>query len=388
MKIAIVCGHFIPSMGYIEVYLAKEYTRLGHTVNVFTTAKVPSYVRSIIKEEYSEGVEKHPELGYAITRLHTKYEAGQMVIAKGLKKAVDEFQADEVVIIGLGKLFPKPLLKGCKRNYRLSVLLGDNEDNHEPSKAKAGIDTVKKWLKNPMYKLAVKNADALYPYTPETNDIVKRIIPASMHGTLDKKTTEISLGFDTDKFFYSNEDRRNGRAKIGLGQDEKMMVTATRIIAHKRLEDVIDAVDAINEAGQKLHYVIIGFADDDYGQEVKEYIATKKHSDRFHCFPFMSHLEIREMYQAADIAYFPTTVISIFEALGTGLPVVLPWRKSVSHIVSEDENGWYVQDGNLLPILTKSCETLDKGWDRPQKAKLAENEFSYSSIVKKMLCSE
>ena len=47
MKIAIVCGHFLPSMGYIEVHLANAFHKLNHEIKVITTNVIPSYVKNI-----------------------------------------------------------------------------------------------------------------------------------------------------------------------------------------------------------------------------------------------------------------------------------------------------------------------------------------------------
>ena len=49
MKIAIVCAHFRPEIGYQEVYIANACARLKHEVTVFTTANIPKSHKLIIK---------------------------------------------------------------------------------------------------------------------------------------------------------------------------------------------------------------------------------------------------------------------------------------------------------------------------------------------------
>ncbi|MGE3654978.1 MAG: hypothetical protein AB7G22_12715, partial [Flavobacteriales bacterium] len=68
MKIAIVCGHFLPSMGYIEVHLANAFHKLGNEVKVITSDVVPSYVKKI-----SELSENTP---YEMVRLKASFSMG------------------------------------------------------------------------------------------------------------------------------------------------------------------------------------------------------------------------------------------------------------------------------------------------------------------------
>ena len=386
MRIALVCGHFLPSMGYVEVYLAKCFQRMGHEVNVFTTAHVPAYIRHLIKEEFSTGVSTEPTHGYTITRLNTRVAVGQMVTSPGLRKEVDGWQPELCIVIGLGKLFPKKLFDG-KRSYPIVTLLGDNADNHEASKAKPGLDTVKRKLKQQVYARAGQYSDIFFPYTPETMPLVKEMVPSRLHDRLDERTKDISLGFDPDKFSYDESLRTPTRAEYGLPAEAPVLMTATRIIPHKRLENIIDVVDRLNAEGQELHYVIIGFADDDYGQEVKDYIVGKDHADQFHCLPFQPHDKVKALYHAADLAWFPTNVISIFEALGTGLPVILPTRPGVSHIVQNGKNGWYAELDDLYPTYQQALKALTSGSmaSRSSLAKSMEEQFSWPSIARQIL---
>ena len=122
MKIAIVCGHFIPSMGYLEVHLANAFHKLNHKVKVITTNVIPAYVKNI-----SNLSESTP---YEIIRLTPSFSMGQMIKAKGLVEAVQKFDPQLVICIGVGKLFPKPIYKLKDRDFRLITLLGDNEETY------------------------------------------------------------------------------------------------------------------------------------------------------------------------------------------------------------------------------------------------------------------
>jgi glycosyltransferase involved in cell wall biosynthesis len=382
MKIALVCGHFVSSMGYVEVYYAKELARQGHEVEVFTSAVIPSYVRSFVKEELEIGATIIE--GYSIQRLPHKFSVGQMIKAKGLTNAVDSFMPELIIAIGLGKLFPEPVFKlGGK--YPIITLLGDNSESQESMNAKPLVDTVKQALKKRVYKKAVKQSKQLFSYTPESLEVVQGIVGKRLAAIAKEKNHEISLGFDEQKFFFDSEERDEVRRKLKIGDTDKVMVTATRIIPQKQLEEVVDEVDRINLSGGSLKYILIGFLDDEYGRQLKSYINDKRSRDQFICLPFMDFEMVRKHYSAADFAHFPSAVISIFEAMGTGLPVILPNHRNVSHIL-DDKNGVYYNN-TLAEVLGSYLQNLEEGVhvEREELLKYNSERYSYQQLVKQVL---
>ena len=57
---------------------------------------------------------------------------------------------------------------------------------------------------------------------------------------------------------------------------------------------------------------------------------------------------MRELFSACDLGFWPQAAITIQQAMGTGLPVVLRNRPSVGHLVASGRNGWYVQPHETL----------------------------------------
>ncbi len=55
MRIAIATGHFMPEIGYQEVYLARAYSRLGHEVKVFTSTLISPTGKNVLKGNYKDG---------------------------------------------------------------------------------------------------------------------------------------------------------------------------------------------------------------------------------------------------------------------------------------------------------------------------------------------
>src|ERR1700758_1620796 len=108
----------MPEVGYQEVHLPKAFARIGHTVKVFTTDASVNLGGEINKLTYQNGLFKDERYGYEILRLPSlSYKS--KAYSFGLKKAVNAFQPDVLIILGVAKIFPLPLLneafgKKCK----------------------------------------------------------------------------------------------------------------------------------------------------------------------------------------------------------------------------------------------------------------------------------
>lgn len=384
MKIAIVCGHFLPEMGYVEVYFAKELAKAHHQVAVITTSAIPAYVKHLTAANYAVGKQLHHEHNYAIFRLKPIVSLGQMVLSFGIRKVLYQFIPDLIIVIGTGKLFPYPVYK-LHKQFKITTLLGDSSDNQKNDSPIISLATIRKLLKKPVYTKAIKYSKILFSYTPETVGLVKKIVAKKLHSLLEKKSVFISLGFDEETFYFDENERNTKRKQLGL-TDEIVIVTATRIVPYKRLEKLIDWVDEANKQGINLHYIIIGFFDDAYGNEVKTYIQQKKYAEQFTCLPFLPNNEVRKLYAAADIAYFPTAVISIFEAMGTGLPLVLPQKNNISHILDNKTSGFYIENENINDAIKRAILLINASYFNRQELIVQNSQkFSWKSIVEKVV---
>ena len=88
MKIAIISGHFMPDVGYQEVYLARAFSRLGHQVQVITSNKPSPSAKNIKKSDYAIGLVKDKNFNYSVFRLRAAIKLGTNVISFGLKEAL------------------------------------------------------------------------------------------------------------------------------------------------------------------------------------------------------------------------------------------------------------------------------------------------------------
>ena len=397
MKIAIISGHFMPDVGYQEVYLARAFSRLGHQVQVITSNKPSPSAKNIKKSDYAIGLVKDKNFNYSVFRLRAAIKLGTNVISFGLKEALIKYSPDLVVVIAIGKIFPYSILNERKsRNYKLVALFGDNIDFWSWSSAVLTLKSLKsiilqKVFKNRIYAKAVKSCDNLYLNTPETESILLSYLPKKIRPVFKEKRILSNLGFDPDEFFFDAVDRKKIRNKLNISPDEIVFITSTRVTKVKNLEKVIDFISKVYAKNNKVKYIIIGFLGDNYEKELKQYIRMQSYPEIFYCYPFLSHEEIRQFYCASDIGIWLRAAISIQESMGTGLPIILEKKMVMNHLIQDGVNGWYFEKDQLLHVIEKSAseiknKNIEYGiTDRIHIASTHSLKFSYNNIAQRII---
>lgn len=347
MKVAQVTGHLMPEIGYQEVYLARAFSRLGHQVRVFTSTAVSPSGRGLLKGEYPPGLTRDPDYGYEILRFPALLSVRTKVLAGGLMKALKAFDPEIVVGNGIAKFFGWELvLGGHELDAPLVLLFGDaaeyvRRDTSWTRFTAVGHDVLHTLTKSPLYRRAVRRADRIVLNLPETETYFRRFLSRDDEATFDRKMKHLALGFDPDEFHFSASLRSDGRKELGVRETDPVLVTTTRVTPGKKLERVVDSVTSLHRDGLDVWYCLIGFLDDRYGEDLRDYIRSQPRPDRFHLYPFLTHEHVRRFYCAADAGIWIKAAISIQEAMGTGLPVVIPRKASVRHLVEDGRNGWY-----------------------------------------------
>ncbi|MBW2058234.1 MAG: glycosyltransferase family 4 protein [Deltaproteobacteria bacterium] len=390
MEVVIVTGHFMPEVGYQEVYLARAFSRLGHTVHVIASDRPSPSARGVMTSSYRRGFQRDDRHGYTILRLPATVSAGSLVLSPGLRSALAEISPDLVVVIGVGKLFPLPVLTGPeKRRHRLIALFGDNSDFSNFNKPKARL--LRYLVKNRAYRLAVRSCDRLYLYTPETESLLLSSLPDSLRASFLEKRVASTLGYDPEEFYFDGKERRRVRDKLKITEEEVVFITSTRITPEKRIDEVVPLVSRMRKEGKKVRYIIIGCLADPCGRRLKSLLEKQPDPGIFLAYPFLDHGRVREFCCASDLGVWTRPSISIQEAMGTGLPVVLARRPGLMHLVQQGANGWYFEMESPSPILEKAYSEVA---ERDQEARLAwrrqlaarnRHNLSYHRIAESML---
>lgn len=379
MKVTIVCGHYLPKLGYLEVHLAQALTKLGHGVSVVTTSAVPAYVQQKISEPPRVGMQA--EQGVAVYRLRPRVRAGQLVWAPRVKSTVLATAPDLVIAIGLGKVFPCRALQNSR--YKLAVLLGDN--SHTYANKSFVQRAIQQLVKRPVYEKGIRKADKIFSYTPETVEVIKPWVSTSAANHLKQKTVEISLGFNRDTFFYDDQLRAECRRELGVSEGETLLVSSGRLSTNKNYTPWIEAVEKLVANKESIKCLLIGVGEDPGSRAIQERIANGSAASAFIYRPFMTSQALNRHYNAADVGFWPITAISVFEAMGTGLQLVLPPSPSLRHLTTK-HFAVSAEEGAVSPAIAAAAQLARKS-DRAQHAAVVAHSFSYRSIAERILDS-
>jgi glycosyltransferase involved in cell wall biosynthesis len=391
MKIAVVSAHYMPEVGYQEVHLPRAFARIGHTVKVFTSDASVNLGGSVNKLTYIPGISVDEKLKFEILRLPAvSYKS--KAYSFSLRKAIEEFAPDVLVILGVAKIFPRSLLTGrLSKKIKIVSIYGDSKEYLERGSFSQKIKTFFHELgyatiKKSLYKSAVKYSDKIILNIPETDMVFQDFLNAKEKPVYETKKVMLNLGFDPDEYYFNETDRADMRKKMHFEEDDIVIITSTRINKRKNLENIIKLISQLNSEGKSVKYIMVGFLGDAYETELKKFIQTQSDPKAFVCFPFLDSKEIRKLYCAADAGIWLKAAISIQEAMGTGLPVILENKPSVNHLLKEGVNGWFFEKNTFDDTVKKAVVVLQK--TKANRKNLAEEnaiKLSYDNIARKII---
>ena len=120
-----------------------------------------------------------------------------------------------------------------------------------------------------------------------------------------------------------------------------------------------------------MKWLLLGSAEDDYANQLDTELKKHLGENRFKMLPHQKREARNAFYNAADSALYTTPAISIVEAMGTGLPVLMPKMKSLSHLISNSNQGLYFDDPSSIDFVGFSKA------DRQSLASLNRDKFSW-----------
>jgi glycosyltransferase involved in cell wall biosynthesis len=112
--------------------------------------------------------------------------------------------------------------------------------------------------------------------------------------------------------------------------------------------------------GKRIVFIIVGNTAGDYGKEVEELLEMSK--NKILRFPTQTYLNLREFYQAADLAVYPKQCsMSFFEAQSCELPVLFE-DNEINSQRSQFGNAMVFKEGNMEDFRAKiiQCAEMDK----------------------------
>jgi glycosyltransferase involved in cell wall biosynthesis len=316
-----VVSYFQPEFGYEEYFSAREQAGLGHDVHVITSDRIFPFtnVEKMLSDIGSPFKNRKRPVGteemegFTVHRLPTRFEIlFDLINYKGVDDKLREIRPDVVHAHGLWQWGSYRSAKVKEElSYRLIV------DEHaysttydqSPTLRNFILDKEYRVLRAPFARSVLKRADEVVSICQETVEFLKDFYkyPDSHF---------IPLGVDHRKFSFRNDARERVREEMGIDDDQYLLVTAGRLDKAKRIEHFIKGFERLERKDARL--VIVGQGDEDYLNRLKEMAGEDV---RF--LGFKRSDELSDLYCAADLGLWGKASITIREAMGCELPLVL-----------------------------------------------------------------
>ncbi|HMM46963.1 MAG TPA: glycosyltransferase [Thiobacillaceae bacterium] len=187
-------------------------------------------------------------------------------------------------------------------------------------------------------------------------------------GAAAEKTEVVGNGVDVRRFHPV--DRAEARARFGLPDDAKVLVSVGGLVERKGMHRVIDCMPGLLDGHPGLHYVIVGSGgpEGDMRGELEAQVQRLGLAGRVHFLGQMPPDELKWPLSASDVFVLSTRNegwANVFlEAMACGLPVVSTDVGGNREVVCRSELGSIVPFGDA-PALQRALDmALARDWDR------------------------
>jgi spore coat protein SA len=301
------------------------------------------------------------------------------------RHGVKQFLQSESTSYDVIHIFNRPRLvlavRECAPNARIVLSMHNDmfkRQKIEPEEAEAAIEQLDKIV-------------TVSDYIGKTiSDLFPKAAP---------KLKTIYSGVDIDRFVPPNSQKalqmRQEIRKEHELEGKKVILFAGRLSANKGADILVEAMPLLAKKHPDIALVLVGskwFS----VNEVSDYVAYVRALAARIQVPvvntgFISPTEIQKWFAAADVFVCPSQwqeplARVHYEAMASGLPIVTTARGGNPEVITQDENGYVVDQPEdpqafadlLSPLLSnpKLCKTLGQNG-----RKLAEEKFTWSRVI-------
>ncbi|MDA2922365.1 glycosyltransferase family 4 protein [Patescibacteria group bacterium AH-259-L07] len=186
----------------------------------------------------------------------------------------------------------------------------------------------------------------------------------------------VRSGLDLRRFII-NKQRHRGQREI---QHQIRLLMVGILFPYRRFEDGIRAVQILKDWGYNIFLTIIGndVFDKSYKAKLKDLIHDVKVENRVNFVGEVPEKVLIKNYYESDIFIFPNHIqtwgLVVFEAMASGLPVIVSKTTGASEVLTDNLNALLVDPKNPLAIAKAVKELVDNPFFYQ---KLSQNGFEF-----------
>jgi len=154
----------------------------------------------------------------------------------------------------------------------------------------------------------------------------------------------IPTGIDLAKFDrpeLSREDIKKLRFKLGIAEDEVMLLSLSRISYEKNIQAIVEALPMVLEENAKVKLVIVG--DGPYAEDLKALVAQLHIKDSVIFTGMIAPSDTALYYKAADFFISASTSetqgLTYLESLASGTPIIAHGNPYLDNVISDKTFG-------------------------------------------------
>ncbi len=241
-----------------------------------------------------------------------------------------------------------------------------------------------KWARNPLLMAIL---DLLLAGIHKRADWIIAIdapclLQAKENGAGDKVTLLMN-GVDTSLFRTDEVLRKDSRARLGLGSDEKAILFVGRLEDLKRVDRAIGAMELLRREKESGYRLIV--AGDGTLRRRLERATLQKGLEK--CVMFLGYVDrsrLPGLYNAADALILPSeiegTPMVVLESLACGTPVVASNAGGIPSLVFDGVNGMLLGEASPENISSGLENILGKGLSRQAVSKTVQEHSAKKAV--------
>lgn len=379
-SVVLLSPYFLSQLGYQEVSIAKTLHQEGWEVHVVSSTCLPEGY-SGKPHGFDDATSPFPITRCSVAR---KFRSSIWADSSEMKTAVLKASPDCLIVINVPSGFARPILRDPQ--FETLPVVSFYSDAYEyrkrdnwKGKIKSAAQDVGFALlqKKEWYREAFRRSSVIVANSPETKDILMSYAGTSEY---EKKMLVSPLGANTSIFFFDHRIREAERSALGFTAKNNVVVTVTKVMPEKGIEQLIDTMKGLIRQDPDIRYLIAGSMEDDYVKDLHQLIAGQ---DSIRLLPQLGPEQLNRLYNAADIGLWYYGTIAIQEAMVTGVRVIIPDRRSMSHLLETDP----LHRGMLYRTLDEiSVEVLGGLFGSDRESVVGSNGFiAYRNVLDRIL---
>lgn len=203
-------------------------------------------------------------------------------------------------------------------------------------------------------------------------------------GTPRREIWVVPNGVDTGIFHAMDQQR--ARAQLGLAQEARILLFASRLVADKGLSHLLVALQEVLRHDERCLLAVLGAGP--YRQRLEREIAELGLHNHVIIAGQRPHAEIATWMSASDLLVQPSldegSPLPVYEALACGRPVIASRVGGIPEMITADDYGLLVPPADPDSLAAALLSGLRKKWDANRISKYGQ-QYTWGRVADQLM---